>query len=116
MIRHLKLKGVKLEINIEKIIQRLKLIKSKLEKEGFIIEGIFGSYARNQANKDSDLDILYDVNNKFIERYGGFGSFGRISDIKEELQNEFGVNIDLVVKTELTRTGRKYILKDVVNV
>ena len=107
---------LKLEINIGKIIEKLKLIKSKLEKEGFIIEGIFGSYARNQADENSDLDILYDVNNEFIKKYGGFGSFGRISEIKTELQNEFGVNIDLVVKTGLTRTGKKYILKDVVNV
>ena len=48
---------------------------------------LFGSYARGEANKDSDLDFLYEGGN-----FSGFGYVGFILD----LEKEFKCHVDLV--------------------
>ena len=83
-------------MNKNKMISKLKKIKPHYEKEGFIIKGIIGSYARDEATKDSDLDIVYELNlNKFLKKYDGFKSFSKIKEIKEELERYFNLKIDL---------------------
>jgi predicted nucleotidyltransferase len=94
------------------IMSILKYAKQKYAHEGFNIIGIFGSYARNEASKDSDIDILYELNEEFISSHKGFSAFERLSSIKEELKNLFGINVDIAAKSGLSRTGKKYIMKD----
>jgi len=100
------------------IINKLTLLKPKLEKEGFMINGIFGSYARGDYTDNSDIDILYTLKDphKFIKINGGFGAFSKIKDIKDFLVKEFAKNVDFVDKSSLSRTGEKYILGELVNV
>ena len=43
------------------IAQKLKLLKPKYENEGFILLGFFGSYARDEATDQSDIDIPYPI-------------------------------------------------------
>ena len=98
-------------INSNEIILKLKEIKPIYEKEGMKLIGIFGSFAKNSATENSDIDILYELDTKkFYERNEGFKSFLRIKEIKEELQNIFKRDIDLCAKSGLSNTGEKYIL------
>lgn len=66
--------------------------------------GIFGSYARNEQTKDSDLDILV--------------SFGKrltlidLAKIKNDLSEELNLQIDLVTKKSLHPKLKPYIEKD----
>lgn len=46
-------------INSNEIILKLKEIKPIYEKEGMKLIGIFGSFAKNSATENSDIDILY---------------------------------------------------------
>ncbi len=94
------------------IISLLKQAKQKYANEGFNIVGIFGSYARNEATEKSDIDILYELNEKFITNHQGFSAFARLSSIKEELKKLFGVDVDIAAKSGLSRTAQKYIMKD----
>jgi predicted nucleotidyltransferase len=94
------------------ILALLKHAKKKYADEGFNIVGIFGSYARNEANKESDIDILYELNDKFITSHQGFDAFARLSSIKKELKNLFGIDVDIAAKSGLSRTAQKYIMKD----
>ena len=94
------------------IMSLLKHAKEKYATEGFNIVGVFGSYARNEATKESDIDILYELNDKFITRYQGFDAFARLSSIKKELKNLFGIDVDIAAKSGLSRTAQKYIMKD----
>ena len=94
---------------------KLKLLQQAKEyyaKEGFNIVGFFGSYARGEATPQSDIDILYELNEKFIQKYKGFLAFSRLSEIKEELKTLFGIDVDISAKSGLSRTAEKYIMKD----
>ena len=97
--------------------EKLKTLKERYKKEGFIIVGIVGSYARGEATSKSDIDILYEIDYKnFLNNYDGFKSFKRLEEIKNELTAVFGKNVDLINKKTLNEIGQKYILKDVIYV
>lgn len=51
-------------INSNEIILKLKEIKPIYEKEGMKLIGIFGSFAKNSATENSDIDILYELDTK----------------------------------------------------
>jgi predicted nucleotidyltransferase len=80
----------------DKILEKLKELKTEYEKEGFIILGIFGSYVRGGVTEESDLDILYTIDDKFSKKYGGLKTFGRLSELEQEISIILGKKIDLV--------------------
>ena len=94
------------------ILSKLKELKPTYEKEGFILLGIFGSYARDMQTEFSDIDVAYKLDyDKFSLKYrGGFAKLLRIDEVKKELQSIFNTSIDLVPDTN------KSILKELINV
>jgi len=102
----------------QELLHKLSQLKPKLREKGFEILGIFGSYAREEQIPDSDVGILYILSEpkRFRKIYGGFGAFTKIRQTKEYLQDQLGAKVDFVDRSSLTRTGKKYILKDLVNV
>ena len=89
-------------------------IKNLLKKEGFIIDGIVGSYARGEEY--NDIDILYHLDDNFFKKYKGFDGFNKLQNIKTYLSQNLNEKIDLIDKTTLNKVGKKYILKDVIDV
>ncbi len=100
----------------KQLINSIKSIKTDLLDDGFIIEGIFGSYARCDNTKDSDVDILYHLDSKFYDKYSGFFGFKKLDEIKKIISKHLNKNIDLAPSTNLSQTGKKYILKDIIYV
>lgn len=100
------------------LLKTIEVLKSKYSGDGFLIVGIGGSYARGDELEQSDLDLIYKITNPavFVAKYGGFGSFGRIADIKKEIEGEVKKKVDLISLTSLNSVGKKYILKDVIYV
>ena len=94
------------------ILSKLKELKPTYEKEGLILLGLFGSYAKNTQTKFSDIDVAYKLDyDKFSLNYkGGFAKLLRIDDIKKELQSIFKTPIDLVPDTN------KSILKNMITI
>ena len=94
------------------ILNQLKKLKPIYEKEGLILLGLFGSYAKNTQTKFSDIDIAYKLDyDKFSKKYiGGFSKLLRIDDIKKELQDIFKKPIDFVPDSN------KVIMKDLIYV
>ncbi len=68
--------------------------------------GIFGSYARNEQQDGSDLDILV----SFTEAPGLF----KLVELEDELSALLGVSVDLVVRSELKPRIGQQILAEVV--
>lgn len=82
-------------MNKQKIIAYLKSKKETFKEQYGIIDiGLYGSYARDEATKDSDVDIFYSTNEKFSMGFLEFDSF--IDKIKKELhiQKIDFVNLD----------------------
>jgi predicted nucleotidyltransferase len=94
---------------LAKITDILKKHEKDLKKRyGISKIGVFGSYIRNEARKDSDLDILVEFKHdtdigllKFVE-------------IENYLSDLLGVKVDLVEKSGLKPRIGKHILKEVV--
>ncbi|MFZ2968768.1 MAG: nucleotidyltransferase domain-containing protein [Sulfuricurvum sp.] len=54
-------------ITKEAILEYLRSIKPSHEKEGIVIHGIFGSFARDEASENSDIDVLIETTPRFVE-------------------------------------------------
>ena len=80
------------------ILLKLKELKPIYEKDGLILLGLFGSYAKDTQTIFSDIDVAYRLDyDKFSIKYkGGFAKLLKIDDIKKELQSIFKKPIDLV--------------------
>jgi predicted nucleotidyltransferase len=99
------------------VLSKIKQLKPQYEKEGIVILGLFGSYAKGNQNNTSDIDILYDINSDiFCANYPGFSAFTRLKTIKEELQEIFQTKIDLATIDNDSKTFKEHALKDVVYV
>ncbi len=71
--------------------------------------GIFGSYARGQNHKDSDLDILI----RFKERLGLL----KLVQIQQHLEDQLGIPVDLVTENSLKNPRLKaYIHQDLITI
>ena len=92
------------------ILSYLCSVKEKYQEEGLIIKALFGSYSREEANSNSDIDILIEVTPKFAKKYG-FRAFSRLKEIKEEMSKGLnGIEIDLTDIFGLGKSGKKFII------
>jgi predicted nucleotidyltransferase len=98
-------------INREEVIERLKSNKEKYFKQfGVRLIGLFGSFARDEANEKSDIDILYE-----IEENKKLSLFAYLKLISE-LEKDFHAKIDLVRTATLKPQIKSYVYRDLVYV
>ncbi len=82
----------------------MKAIVMGLRKQGAKKIALFGSYARNQENRKSDLDIIVEFKKK--------KSFLDIVRIERELSEKLGVKIDLLTEKSISPLIIDNIKKD----
>ena len=97
----------------QEILNKVTELKKQLLTDGFIIEGIFGSYTRDDNNHHSDIDILYNLDKEFKERYRGFKAIARLDAIQKNISTYLKIEADLVQKSTLSEISAKYILPEV---
>lgn len=90
----------------ENIFQILNSHKQELLNYGVKEIGLFGSYVRNEATKESDIDLLVDI----AKEKKTFRNFMALSYYLEEL---FGKKVELVTKQSLSPYIGPHILKTV---
>jgi predicted nucleotidyltransferase len=90
----------------DKILALLKRRKRRLKKFGVHSLSIFGSVARDQARKNSDVDILVD-----FEKPIGLFEFARLQLYLEEA---LGRKVDLVTPDALRKEFREDILREAI--
>jgi predicted nucleotidyltransferase len=94
-----------MKMNAIKILkERDDEIKSKFHVSGI---GVFGSFARGEGRKESDVDVL-------VEFEEGFKTFDNFMDLKYYLEDIFSRNVDLVTVNALKPQLKDVILQDVI--
>lgn len=88
------------------ILQTLVTHKSQLADFGVRQIGLFGSYVRNEATENSDIDLLVDIQ----KDKKTFNNFLSLSYYLEEL---FGKKVELVTTQSLSPYIGPHILKSV---
>jgi len=91
---------------MEDIFKILKSHQNALKKFGVRNLALFGSFARGEGTKDSDLDFLVDLEKKSFDAYMG---------LKEYLETLFGRRVDLVLTDTIKPRLRKAILQEAVH-
>ena len=84
------------------------IIKKITAKYDPVLLGIFGSYARSEQNKDSDIDILVD----FRKEVNLLDLIG----IEQELSKLLGKKVDLITLRSLNKRLAPYIKKDLIRI
>jgi predicted nucleotidyltransferase len=99
------------EILRERIQRSINLIKSKildvLKKNNIKTAGIFGSYARGEQRKDSDVDLLIEP-----AKGMGFGFFG----MNDELEERLGKKVHLVTYKYINPHIKENILNEEIKI
>lgn len=85
------------------ILLKIEQNKNSIKQLGVHKLTLFGSYARGEATKDSDIDFL-------VEFEPGRGLFDDYTGLLEFLQNMLGKNIDLVKPALVREELKEYIL------
>jgi predicted nucleotidyltransferase len=90
----------------DQILALLKRRKRRLKQFGVRSISLFGSVARNEARKRSDVDLLVD-----FEKSIGLFEFARL---KIYLEGELGRKVDLVTPEALRKELRDNILREAI--
>jgi predicted nucleotidyltransferase len=81
------------------IVLFLKTLKPQLEKDGIVSLGLFGSFARGEEDNDSDIDILIETTEKFMQKYKSWDAFVYIDEnIREVIEKKFHKKVDIFDK------------------
>lgn len=87
------------------ILDSLRLYRADLKSLGVEKIGLFGSYARNEATPDSDIDCIVSLSDNSWTTY---------TDVLFFLEELFGRQIDLIMLDALKPRIKQYILDEVV--
>ncbi|BAF69688.1 type VII toxin-antitoxin system MntA family adenylyltransferase antitoxin [Nitratiruptor sp. SB155-2] len=91
------------------ILSYLKKHKNELKKKYKISQIVlFGSYAKEKANKQSDIDIAVKT---------PISDYFKLYELKEELEKAFQASVDIVrIRDHMNHSLKKHIFKDGINV
>ena len=90
----------------EDVLRVLAEHRDELAQRGARRLGLFGSFAREEARPDSDVDLLVD-----LDRH----TFDRFMDLKLYLEDILGRRVDLVLFDRIKPALRERILRGVID-
>ena len=96
-------------LTAETVLQALRELLPNLKQQYKIKKfGLFGSYSRNQATENSDIDLLVEFDPDI--------TFGLITfcHLENILSEKLGKKVDLVISDNLKPSLRENILNDVI--
>ncbi|OGX82216.1 hypothetical protein BEN47_18695 [Hymenobacter lapidarius] len=91
------------------VIERLQQQREQLRALGVARLGLFGSFVRDEARPDSDVDLLAELEDKALTLNGYFAAV----DFLEEL---LGRSVEVLTPDSLSRHIGPHILREVANV
>lgn len=92
----------------DQLLAKLRELKPWLEEQGIVNVRLFGSYARDEAGPDSDVDLLVDLCKPLGLRF---------YSLAEDIQDSIGRDVDLLTTDGLRNPDLKTaIMRDVIAV
>ena len=85
----------------DELLIKLRDLKHWLEEQGIVNVRLFGSYARDEAGPDSDVDLLVEMTKPMP------GSWGRL-DVERSLSERLGLGVEIVSDRNLTNPYIRY--------
>lgn len=92
--------------NKQELLAAILANKAQIESYGVKRLGIFGSFVRNEATENSDVDF-------YIEFYPALKNFDNYMDLAELLKTLVGRNIEIITPQSLSKYIGPAILKEV---
>ncbi len=91
-------------MNKNAIINYLRTHKNEfMQKYNVEKIGLFGSYARDEAKEDSDIDIFVQMKPDFFKLIG----------LKQQIEDYFNIKVDIVrLREKMNEALKRRILKD----
>lgn len=91
----------------DELLIKLRELKPWLEERGIVNVRLFGSYARDEAGPDSDVDLLVETSKPL-----GFHFFA----IERELGAKLGATVEMGSEEGMHRLVRKQAMRDLLHV
>lgn len=100
------------------ILTYLALLKPELEKIGVTKLGLFGSYAKGNIHRNSDIDIVYEIDsNRFKSTIGsGFKYLAYFDKLQQQIQQRFNTSVDLCDTSTMPLDKKKALLQGAIYV
>ncbi len=96
-------------INQQSILKYLTENKTIFRNQFHVVRiGLFGSFARNEQNSNSDIDILIELENNIPNVYD------LKWDLRELLKKQFQREVDICNLKHVKPYAKEYVLKDVI--
>lgn len=92
------------------ILETLKVLKPQYQKDGVVLVGLFGSFARGEEQSDSDIDIVYEIEKD--QKLSMFKYLKYLGDLEKSLNHK----VDLVRAETIKADLKPYIYKDLIYV
>ena len=89
----------------DELLTKLRDLKPWLEEQGIVNVRLFGSYARDEAGPDSDVDLIVELSKPL-----GFRFFG----VERELGERLGVLVEMGTEDSMHRLVRQSATREAV--
>ena len=78
------------------VLQFLKNLKPELNAQGIVSLGLFGSIAKDTNTEKSDIDIVYETSEEFLNKYKGWNAFTYLNThLREKIEHKFNTHVDM---------------------
>ena len=82
--------------NKTEILNFLKTLKPALKAEGILSLGLFGSIAKETNTEKSDIDIVYETSDVFINNHKGWSAFTYLNThLRDKISHKFNTHVDM---------------------
>ncbi len=85
----------------DELLVKLRELKPWLEEQGIVNVRLFGSYARDEAGPDSDVDLLVEITRPLASSWGRY-------EAERILTNTLGIEVEMVSEPNLTNPYIRY--------
>ena len=79
----------------QEILNYLKSFKSSSKNRIFTQIGLFGSYAKNSADKYSDIDVAVRIDPQYLREHDAWDYFDALKKIQDGLMEKFHLKSDI---------------------